>query len=90
MRPLVRNYPVIFVPGSARCSSALCLYLKCSYFDLECKRNQDEQAQRRAATETAAFIQVFRYNDDSLYHLENDFEMNPPTTQTWDPHGGIS
>ena len=26
--PLVLNYPVTFVPGSARCSSALCLFFK--------------------------------------------------------------
>ena len=25
IRPQVLNYPVTFVPGSARCSSALCL-----------------------------------------------------------------
>jgi len=25
IRPLLRNYPVTFVPGSAHCSSALCL-----------------------------------------------------------------
>ena len=27
IRPLALNYPVTFVPGSARCSSALCLFL---------------------------------------------------------------
>ena len=51
------------------------LYLKCSYFDLECKRNQDEQAQRRAATETAAFIQVFRYNGQPHFIQKMIFEV---------------
>ena len=46
-----------------------------------------EQAQRRAATETAAFIWVFRYYDESSFHLENDFEINPASTQTWATHG---
>ena len=42
-----------------------------------------KQAQRGAATETAAFIWVFRYNNESSFHLENDFEINPGSTQTW-------
>ena len=46
-----------------------------------------QQAQRRAATETAAFIWVFRYNDETSFHLENDFEMNSDSTQTWETHG---
>jgi len=35
--------------------------------------NSKQQTQRRAETETIAFIQVFRYNDQSSFHLENDF-----------------
>ena len=34
---------------------------------------------RRTATETAAFIWVLHYNDQSSFHLENDF---------WDEVGG--
>ena len=47
------------------------------------------QAQRRAAAETAAFIRVVRYNDESSVDLDNDFEMNPASTKTWPhvPHG---
>ena len=50
-------------------------------------KKKKEQAQRRAATETAAFIWVFRYYDESSFHLENDFEINPASTQTWATHG---
>ena len=32
-----------------------------------------QQAQHRAATETAAFIQVFRYDAQSSFHLDNYF-----------------
>ena len=46
-----------------------------------------EQAQRRAAAETAAFIRVVRYNDESSFNLDNDFEMNQVSTKTW-PHIG--
>ena len=53
----------------------------------EIKENTRKQAQRRAATETAAFIWVFRYYDESSFHLENDFEINPASTQTWATHG---
>ena len=31
------------------------------------------QSQRQAATETAAFVYIFRYNAQSWFHLENDF-----------------
>ena len=31
---LVLNYPVTFVPGSARCSSALCLFHKLCYLSV--------------------------------------------------------
>ena len=40
-----------------------------------------KQAQRRAAAETAAFIRVVRYNDESSFNLDNDFEMNPASTK---------
>ena len=46
-----------------------------------------QQAQRRAAAETDAFIRVVRYNDESSFNLDNDFEMNPVSTKTWPPHG---
>ena len=36
-------------------------------------KNTRTQAQRRAATDTAAFIQVIQYNDQFLFHLENEF-----------------
>ena len=42
-----------------------------------------KQAQRRTATETATFIWVLRCNDESSFHLENDFQMNPASSQTW-------
>ena len=45
------------------------------------------QAQRRAAAETVAFIRVVRYNDESSFNLDDDFEMNPVSTKTW-PHMG--
>ena len=45
------------------------------------------QAQRRAAAETAAYIRVVRYNDESSFNLDNDFDMNPASTKTW-PHNG--
>ena len=53
------------------------------------------QAQRRAAAETAAFIRVVHYNDESSFNLDNDFEMNPASTKTqkhgptWDPSGQL-
>ena len=53
---------------------------------------QKQQAQHRAATETVAFIKMFRYNDESSFHLENDFEMNPAISQkwaTWSPSGQL-
>ena len=31
-RPLVLNYPVTFVPGSARCSSSLCLFFSVFFY----------------------------------------------------------
>ena len=45
------------------------------------------QAQRRAAAETAAFIRVVRYNDESSFNLDNDFDMNPVSPKTY-PHMG--
>ena len=36
-------------------------------------KNLKQQAQRQAAAETAAFMLEFRYNDQSSFHLENDF-----------------
>ena len=48
-----------------------------------------KQAQRRAAAETAAFIRVVRYNDESSFNLDNDFEMNPASTKTWPYMGPI-
>ena len=47
----------------------------------------NKQAQRRAAAETAAFIRVVRYNDESSFNLDNDFDMNPVSPKTW-PHMG--
>ena len=32
-------------------------------------------------------IRVVRYNDESSFNLDNDFEMNPVSTKTW-PHMG--
>ena len=32
-------------------------------------------------------IWVLRYNDESSFHLENDFQMNPSSSQTWGPSG---
>ena len=46
-----------------------------------------KQAQRRAAAETTAFIGVVRYNDESSFNLDNDFQMNPASPKTW-PHMG--
>ena len=48
-----------------------------------------KQAQRRAAAETDAFIGVVRYNDESSFNLDNDFEMNPASTKTWPYMGPI-
>ena len=45
-------------------------------------QRKNKQAQRRAAAETAAFIRVVRYNDESSFNLENDFEMNPAAQKT--------
>ena len=42
----------------------------------------NKQAQRRAAAETAAFIRVVHYNDESSFNLEKDFEINPTSTKT--------
>ena len=53
------------------------------------KRERKKQAQRRAAAETAAFIRVVRYNDESSFDLDNDFEMNPASTKTWPYMGPI-
>ena len=47
--------------------------------------NHYKEAQRRASAETATFIRVVRYNDESSFDLDNDFEMNPGSTKTW-PH----
>ena len=46
-----------------------------------------KQAQRRAAVKNAALIRVVRYNDESSFNLDNDFEMNQISTKTW-PHMG--
>ena len=45
-------------------------------FVAKVNRYKEEQAQSRAAAETAAFIRVVRYNDESSFNLHNDFEMN--------------
>ena len=37
------------------------------------KKKVKRQANHRAATETAAFIWVFRFNDQSSFHLVHDF-----------------
>ena len=50
-------------------------------------KDRHKQAQRRAAAETAAFIRVVRYNDESSFNLDNDFDMNPVSPKTW-PHMG--
>ena len=50
-------------------------------------QNFIKQAQRRAAAETAAFIRVVRYNDESSFNLDNDFDMNPVSPKTC-PHMG--
>ncbi len=50
-------------------------------------KQNTKQAQRRAAAETAAFIRVVRYNDESSFNLDNDFDMNPVSPKTW-PHMG--
>ena len=72
-------------------------YLKFASFSIFCtvseynhivtKKIIKKQAQRRAAAETAAFIRVVRYNDESSFNLDNDFDMNPVSPKTW-PHMG--
>ena len=56
---------------------------------LAIKKTKNKKAQRRAAAETAAFIRVVRYNDESSFDLDNDFEMNPASTKTWPYMGPI-
>ena len=59
---------------------------ECKSFKTNTKLTK-KQAQHRAAAETAAFIRVVRYNDESSFNLDNDFDMNPVSPKTW-PHMG--